>query len=187
VARDSPGQPCHVRRVLAFTDVVVARDKAQRQTRRSVQAPGGDQIVFLRRAIKRNVARVQHQVDTRLGNVACHLAEIGDEVRFATAQVRIGNVGNAESHVAASLRRDHDSRLHTGARRWRGAAAGVEAASPGRGSGFGGRRPGIGEVIGAAVRPGAIGGQGSVRADQPFYHSFWPNVVAAHQRLAPAG
>ena len=47
-----PGRPRHFRRVLAFTDVVVARDKAHRQTGRSVQTPGRDQIGFLRRAIK---------------------------------------------------------------------------------------------------------------------------------------
>jgi hypothetical protein len=57
---------------------VVARDKAHRQTGRSVQTPGRDQIGFLRRAIKRHIARVQHQVGTGLRNVACNLAEIGE-------------------------------------------------------------------------------------------------------------
>jgi hypothetical protein len=93
---------------LAVTDVVVARDKAQRQTRRRVQAPGGDQIVFLRRAIKRNIARVQHQVGPA--------------------------VGNAENHAAASLRPERDSGLKAAAlkaerRRCRPWA---KAASPGQ-------------------------------------------------------
>jgi hypothetical protein len=55
-------QPRVARRLLAFTDVVVARYEAQRRIHHFVQALCFDQIVFLCRAIERDVAGVQHEI-----------------------------------------------------------------------------------------------------------------------------
>ena len=67
-------------RVLAFADVVVAWNKAQRQSQRSVQAPRLKKIAFLRRAIERHVAAIQYQVGTAAGDLIDHLEEICREI-----------------------------------------------------------------------------------------------------------
>lgn len=67
-------------RVLAFADVVVAWNKAQRQSQRSVQAPRLKKIAFLRRAIERLVAAIQYQVGTAAGDLIDRLEEICREI-----------------------------------------------------------------------------------------------------------
>ena len=87
------------RRILAFTNVVVARYEAPRQIHHLVQALGFDQIVFLCRAIERDVAGMQHEIGADVCNVLGRREEIGHEIGLVAAQVRVRNGRNAESHA----------------------------------------------------------------------------------------
>jgi hypothetical protein len=114
------GQPRVPRRILAFTNVVIAGYEAQRQIHHLVQALRFDQIVFLCRAIERDVAGMQHEIGANVCNVLGRFEEIGNEIGLVERRC-LSEMCAMRKTMPGLLATQHDMCLkHVAAARHRG-------------------------------------------------------------------
>ena len=87
------------RRVLAVADVVIAGQEAHRQVEPVMQRARRREIALARRAVERDVARVEHEVGPVGAQRLADAHEVVDEERLVAAEMGVGDLGDAEGHA----------------------------------------------------------------------------------------
>ena len=86
------------RRILAVAEVVVAGQVTDRQVERVVQRARRREVGLATGAIKRDVARIDHEVRCGSPQRRADPPEILEEERLLLAEMGIGDLGDAENH-----------------------------------------------------------------------------------------
>ena len=77
---------------------MIAGDEAERQVERVVQPPARRQVLLVAGAVERHVARIQHQVGSRGGQMRADAQEVGHEVWLLAAEMGVGDLRDAKGH-----------------------------------------------------------------------------------------